>query len=257
LPIRRWLSQAINWVFTAKRNLLFAERPFAFPHISTALSSRLLLLQILLTTRLQPRSFESAPFIRIVTKHFYYLIDNILKTVLPYSMVSSPPSAAPGPCSGGPFAPFFSLLYTLWSLRLPQSDTRSVRIKLSFSTSSALSVKLYSCNRFVFSSLRTLRQNARGVRPQPDSSGSSASNFSSIPFRIKPFADHHPLNLIESHLYENHTGVGVPAPQFPPRQLTALATFRPRETPCQLPLSCIDSSGTQPRLPGPTDGGRK
>jgi len=172
-------------------------------------------------------------------------------------MVSSLPSVAPGPCSGASLAPLFSLLYTLRSSRLPQSDTRSARIKLSFSTSSALSGKVHSCNRFAFSSLRTLRQNTGGMGVLPDLSASSALTFPSIPFRIKFFADYHPLNLIESHLYENHTGVGVRCPQFSLRQFPTLAQWRPRETPCRVLLSCIDSFGALPRLPGSPDGGRK
>jgi len=172
-------------------------------------------------------------------------------------MVFSPPSVAPGPCCGGSLAPLFSLLYTLRSSRLPQSDTRSARIKLSFSTSSALSAKVYSCNRFAFSSLRTLRQNTGGMGTLPDLSGSSALTFPSIPFRIKSLAHQHPLDLIESNLYENHTGVGVLVPQFSLRQFPTLAHSRPRETPCRVLLSCIDSLGTLLRLPGSPDGGRK
>src|SRR5690242_13213538 len=74
--MRRRLWQATHWVVTPRGNSPFEKRPSAFPHISTAVSSRLLLPKVLVTARLRPRSFESARFIRIVTRHFYYLIDN-------------------------------------------------------------------------------------------------------------------------------------------------------------------------------------
>ena len=76
--MRRWLWQATHWVVAPRGNSPFEKRPSAFPHISTAVPSRLLLPKVLVTARLRPLSFESAPFIRIVTRHFYYLIDNTM-----------------------------------------------------------------------------------------------------------------------------------------------------------------------------------
>jgi hypothetical protein len=92
---------------------------------------------------------------------------------------------------------------------------RNKKITSLFSNSSALFKKECFGNSFSINSFRTLLQNTGGGTPPPKNPPTISRFLRSIPFRIKFFADPHPLTLIELHSYKQ--GGGASTSLFPLR----------------------------------------
>jgi len=130
-------------------------------------------------------------------------------------MLSSPRLVLPSRCTGRSLDPWLFSMPSASASPSALSCEKRDKIDLPFSCSCARLKKESFDNSLAINNFRTPWQNTGGVPAIHDSSARSAAQFVPISFRITSFADYYRLTPIESKLYKNHRGAGLPSTRFP------------------------------------------